>query len=179
MDYLFESDRHMVGFQHGDTYGKLYNKAECFYDAVTGFIMSGSASQSILNLYMQVLSVVTLQRKESNKFYMYTLQKLGDATVEHGNLKPFYGMVVYQRMTDNELAETKKAYDYDANIDFTDLLFSRAFEQLDTIFGITFRKKQKRNAGCDFDDSSSLQTIYKEKTLNFNITVGMRYTLGR
>lgn len=30
-----------------------------------------------------------------------------------------------------------------------------------------------------FDDSSSLQTIYKEKPLNFNITVGMRYTLGR
>lgn len=51
---------------------------------------------------------------------MYTMQKLGDATDEHGNLKPFYGMVVYQRMTDNELVETKKAYDYDANIDFTD-----------------------------------------------------------
>lgn len=30
-----------------------------------------------------------------------------------------------------------------------------------------------------FDDSSSLQTIYKEKPLNFNITIGMRYTLGR
>ena len=28
-------------------------------------------------------------------------------------------MVVYQRMTDNELAETKKTYDYDANIDLT------------------------------------------------------------
>ena len=41
------------------------------------------------------------------------------------------------------------------------------------------QKKQKRNAGCDFDDSSSLQTIYKEKPLNFNIIVGMRYTLGR
>ena len=35
MDYLFESDGHLIGFQHGDTYGKLYNKAECFYDAVT------------------------------------------------------------------------------------------------------------------------------------------------
>ena len=48
-----------------------------------------------------------------------TLQKMGDTTIEHDNLKPFYGMVVYQRMTNNELAETKKAYDYDANIDFT------------------------------------------------------------
>ena len=53
---------------------------------------------------------------------MYTLQKLGDTTVEHDNVKPFYGMVVYQRMTDNELAEIKKTYDYDANIDFTDHL---------------------------------------------------------
>lgn len=61
----------------------------------------------------------------------------------------------------------------------SDLFFFRAFEQLDTIFGITIQKKQKRNAGCDFDDSSSLQTIYKEKPLNFNIIVGMRYTLGR
>ena len=47
------------------------------------------------------------------------MQKLGDATDENGNLKPFYGMVVYQRMTDNELAEMKNAYDYDANFDFT------------------------------------------------------------
>ena len=68
---------------------------------------------------MQVLSVVTLQGKKANKFYMYTMQKLGDATDEHGNQKPFYGMVVYQRMTDNELEATKKAYGYDANVNYT------------------------------------------------------------
>ena len=122
VDYWFEPDGHLIGFQHGDTDGKFYNKTEWFYDAVTGFIMRGSASLSMQNRYMQVLSVVTLQRKESNKFYMYTLQKLGDTTVEHDNVIPFYGMVVYQRMTDNELAEIKKTYDYDANIDFTDHL---------------------------------------------------------
>ena len=119
VDYWFESDSHLIGFLHGDAYGKLYNKTEWFYDAVTGFIMRGSASQSMQSRYMQVLSVVTLQRKESNKFYMYTLQTLGYTTVEHDNIKPFYGIVVYQRMTDNELEEIKKAYDYDANIDFT------------------------------------------------------------
>ena len=112
VDYWFEPDGHLIEFQHGDTDGKFYNKTKWFYDTVTGFIMRGSASLSIQNRYMQVLSVVTLQRKESNKFYMYTLQKLGDTTVEHDNLIPFYGMVVYQRMTDNELAEIKKAYDY-------------------------------------------------------------------
>ena len=118
VDYWFKPDGHLIGFQHGDTDGKFYNKTEWFYDTVTGFIMRGSASQSMQNRYMQVLSVVILQRKESNRFYMYTLQKLGDTTVEHDNVKPFYGMVVYQRMTDNELAEIKKTYDYDANIDF-------------------------------------------------------------
>lgn len=50
---------------------------------------------------------------------MHTLQKLGDATDENGNLKPFYGMVIYQRMTDNELEATKKAYGYDANVNYT------------------------------------------------------------
>lgn len=30
-----------------------------------------------------------------------------------------------------------------------------------------------------FDDRSSLQTIYKEKPLNFNINVGVRYTIGK
>ena len=120
MDYWFESDSHLIGFHHGDTDGKSYNKTEWFYDAVSGFIIRGSASQSMQSRYMQVLSVVTLQGKKANKFYMYTMQKLGDATDEHGNQKPFYGMVVYQRMTDNELEATKKAYGYDANIDFTD-----------------------------------------------------------
>ena len=119
VDYWFESDSRLVGFHHSDTPGKFYNKTTWRYDATKGFIMRGSASQSLQNRYMQVLSVVTLQGKKSNKFYMYTLQKLGDTTVEHDNVKPFYGMVVYQRMTDNELAEMKNAYDYDANFDFT------------------------------------------------------------
>ena len=117
MDYWFESDGHLIGFHHGNTDGKFYNKTEWFYDAVSGFIMRGSASQSMQSRYMQVL---LLTKTESNYLQMHTMQKLGDATDENGNLKPFYGMVVYQRMTDNELEATKKAYGYDANIDFTD-----------------------------------------------------------
>ena len=116
VDYWFEPNGHLIGFHHGDTDGKFYNKTEWFYDAVSGFIMRGSASQSMQSRYMQVL---LLTKTESNYLQMHTMQKLGDATDENGNLKPFYGMVIYQRMTDNELAETKKAYDYDANIDFT------------------------------------------------------------
>ena len=30
-----------------------------------------------------------------------------------------------------------------------------------------------------FDDHSSLQTIYKEKPLNFNLNVGIRYTIDK
>lgn len=160
MDYWFESDGHLIGFQHGDTYGKLYNKTEWFYDAVTGFIMRGSASQSIQNRYMQVLSVVTLQRKESNKFYMYTLQKLGDSTIEHDNLKPFYGMVVYQRMTDNELAETKKAYDYDANIDFTDAVPNDC----------KFRVSASYNNPDDFEENTNGSVIVAFGNVKFSLT---------
>ena len=160
MDYWFESDGHLIGFQHGDTYGKLYNKTEWFYDAVTGFIMRSSASQSIQNRYMQVLSVVTLQRKESNKFYMYTLQKLGDATIEHDNLKPFYGMVVYQRMTDNELAETKKAYDYDANIDFTDAVPNDC----------KFRVSASYNNPDDFEENTNGSVIVAFGNVKFSLT---------
>ncbi len=114
-DYCFESDGHLIGFQHGDIDRKFYNKTEWFYDAVTGFIMRGPASQSTQDRYMQVLRFT---KTESRYRQMYTLQKLGITSDEHGD-KPFYAMVVYQRMTDKELAETKNAYDYDANIAFT------------------------------------------------------------
>lgn len=116
VDYWFESDSRLVGFRHGDTPGKFYNKTTWRYDATKGFIMRGTESESLQNRYMQVLALTTLQGK---KFYMYTMQNIGVKSDEHGNQKPFYGMVVYQRMTDNELAKMKKAYDYDANFDFT------------------------------------------------------------
>ena len=116
VDYWFEPNGHLIGFHHGDTDGKFYNKTEWFYDAVTGFIMRGLASQSMQSRYMQVL---LLTKTESNYLQMHTMQKLGDATDENGNLKPFYGMVIYQRMTDNELEATKKAYGYDANVNYT------------------------------------------------------------
>lgn len=116
VDYWFEPNGHLIGFHHGDTDAKFYNKTEWFYDAVSGFIMRGLASQSMQSRYMQVL---LLTKTESNYLQMHTMQKLGDATDENGNLKPFYGMVIYQRMTDNELEATKKAYGYDANVNYT------------------------------------------------------------
>ena len=30
-----------------------------------------------------------------------------------------------------------------------------------------------------FDDRSTLSTIYKEKPLNFNLNLGVRYTIGK
>ena len=157
MDYWFESDGHLIGFHHGDTDGKSYNKTEWFYYAVSGFIMRGSASQGMQSRYMQVL---LLTKTESNYLQMYTMQKLGDATDENGNLKPFYGMVVYQRMTDNELAETKKAYDYDANIDFTDAVPNDC----------KFRVSASYNNPDDFEENTNGSVIIAFGNVKFSLT---------
>ena len=69
--------------------------------------MRYSADLSISERYMQVLYVATLQGKE---FYLYTIQKLGYTTIKNDTTKPFYSLVIYQRMTDKELAEIKKEY---------------------------------------------------------------------
>lgn len=156
-DYWFESGGHLIGFHHGDTYGKSYNKTEWFYDAVSGFIMRGSACQGMQSRYMQVL---LLTKTESNYLQMYTMQKLGDATDENGNLKPFYGMVVYQRMTDNELAETKKAYDYDANIDFTDAVPNDC----------KFRVSASYNNPDDFEENTNGSVIVAFGNVKFSLT---------
>ena len=157
MDYWFESGGHLIGFHHGDTDGKSYNKTEWFYYAVSGFIMRGSASQSMQSRYMQVL---LLTKTESNYLQMYTMQKLGDATDENGILKPFYGMVVYQRMTDNELAETKKAYDYDANIDFTDAVPNDC----------KFRVSASYNNPDDFEENTNGSVIVAFGNVKFSLT---------
>lgn len=157
MDYWFESGGHLIGFHHGDTDGKSYNKTEWFYYAVSGFIMRGSASQGMQSRYMQVL---LLTKTESNYLQMYTMQKLGDATDENGILKPFYGMVVYQRMTDNELAETKKAYDYDANIDFTDAVPNDC----------KFRVSASYNNPDDFEENTNGSVIVAFGNVKFSLT---------
>lgn len=157
MDYWFESGGHLIGFHHGDTDGKSYNKTEWFYYAVSGFIMRGSASQGMQSRYMQVL---LLTKTESNYLQMYTMQKLGDATDENGNLKPFYGMVVYQRMTDNELAETKKTYDYDANIDFTNAVPNDC----------KFRVSASYNNPDDFEENTNGSVIVAFGNVKFSLT---------
>lgn len=157
VDYWFEPDGHLIGFHHGDTDGKSYNKTEWFYYAVSGFIMRGSASQGMQSRYMQVL---LLTKTESNYLQMYTMQKLGDTTDENGNLKPFYGMVVYQRMTDNELAETKKAYDYDANIDFTDAVPNDC----------KFRVSASYNNPDDFEENTNGSVIVAFGNVKFSLT---------
>ena len=45
----------------------------------------------------------------------------------------------------------------------------------------SIRTKQPVMTGVSYhlDDHSSLQTIYKEKPLNFNLNVGVRYTIGK
>lgn len=106
-DYWFKADNNLIGFQHSDVSGKNYINTEWSYDDSKGYIMRYSADLSISERYMQVLYVATLQGKE---FYLYTIQKLGNTTIKNDITKPFYGLVIYQRMTDKELAEIKKEY---------------------------------------------------------------------
>ncbi len=102
VDYWFEPDGHLVGFRHGDAVDKPCVRTEWYYDAARGFIMRGSASQGIQGRYMQVLAVATHRGK---KFYLYTMQQLPVQPDGQDGQRPSYAMVVYQRMTDRELAE--------------------------------------------------------------------------
>lgn len=114
VDYWFSSGSRIVSFSHGDATGKTYHATTWSYDAARGFIMHGKASQDTPSRYMQVLR---FSRTEEIYHQMFTLQQLGFRSDGQGNLKPIFCMVAYLRMTDKELANTKKEYNYDANID--------------------------------------------------------------
>ena len=114
-DYWFKSDSRLVGFIHSNTPGNNYNTTDWSYDATRGFILRGKANESIQNRYMQVLQ---FKRIENIK-QMYTMQQLGVGSDEKGNTKPIYGLVIYRRITDGELSQMQKSFNYDANSDYT------------------------------------------------------------
>lgn len=115
-DYWFKSDSRLVGFAYSDAPGRNYDTTDWSYDATRGFILCGKANESIQNRYMQVLR---FDKTELIYRQMYTMQQLGFRSDGNGNTKPFYGLVIYQRMTDSELAQMQKSFNYDANSDYT------------------------------------------------------------
>ncbi len=115
-DYWFKSDSRLVGFAYSDAPGRNYDTTDWSYDATRGFILCGKANESIQNRYMQVLR---FDKTELIYRQMYTMQQLGFRSDGNGNTKPFYGLVIYQRMTDSELSQTQKIFNYDANSEYT------------------------------------------------------------
>ena len=116
--YWFESSSKLTSYFYMDAL-----PADCFsnltwnYDAQKGFIMRHSpndATSDMTRQYMQVLKI----DEAHGKTLMYTMQKLGYYTDSKGT-KSIFGMVIYQRMTDKELDDTKRQYTHDADKDRT------------------------------------------------------------
>ena len=114
--YWFESSTKLTAYFYMDAL-----PAGCFsnliwnYDAQNGFIMRRSpndATSDMTSQYMQVLKI----GETHGKTLMYTMQKLGYSTDSKGT-KSIFGMVIYQRMTDKELDDTKRQYPHDADKD--------------------------------------------------------------
>ncbi len=111
-DYWFKPDGKLVCLHHGDTPGNYYYSTSWEYDGGRGFLLRYDADESIESRYMQVLQ---LSEQAGKPTLMYTLQKLASTVSPSGDTRDIYGMVIYQRMTDDELAKALKRYSYDAN----------------------------------------------------------------
>lgn len=157
IDYWFKSAERLVGFSCGDTPGKYYNTTSWSFDAEKSYILRGSSKQSLAERYMQVLIITANDSKDAK---MYTMQKIGDATSPDGSTKVVYGMVIYQRMTESELAQTQKIYDYDADR-----------ESSDAIPNSCKFKVEARYWNPDvFDENTSGQAVIAFGKLRFSLT---------
>ena len=110
-DYWFESASKLTSYFFSDAQpdGNCFHNLTWQYDANKGFIMRKipGTSTNMPSAYMQVLKI----HKGDDKTLMYTMQKLGSDS----DGKNKFGMVVYQRMTDKELSETKNSHTNDIN----------------------------------------------------------------
>ena len=114
-DYWFKSANRLVEFSQGDAPGKSYYTTDWSYDATRGFILHGKTDKSIQNRYMQVLRFNRIEHITQ----MYTMEQLGVRSDGNGNTKPFYGLVMYRRLSDGELSQMQKSFNYDANSEYT------------------------------------------------------------
>lgn len=114
--YWFESSTKLTVYFYMDALpADCFSKLTWSYDAQKGFIMRCSpndATSDMTSQYMQVLKI----GETHGKTLMYTMQKLYYSTDSKGT-KSIFGMVIYQRMTDKELDDTKRQYTYDADKD--------------------------------------------------------------
>ena len=156
-DYWFKSAERLVGFSHGDPPGKHYNTMPGSFDAEKGYILRGSSTQNLADRYMQVLLITA---NDSEDVKMYAMQKIGDATSSDGFTKVVYGMVIYQRMTDSELAQTQKTYGYDADRESSDAIPNSCKFKVEACYWNP----------DEFDENTSGQVIVAFGKLRFTLT---------
>lgn len=108
--YWFESSKQMVRYYYVDALpADGFSRVSWSYDATKGFFLFGDGKSPIEDRYEQILKL-----DESNgKTLMYTMSKYGVKSDGKGGYEPFYAMVVYRRMTDDELKKTQETYTYD------------------------------------------------------------------
>lgn len=63
--------------------------------------------------YKQILKLV----ESDGKTLMYTIQKIATISDGDNGYKPVYAMIVYKRLTDDELKKMQESYNYDLNAD--------------------------------------------------------------
>ena len=114
--YWFESSSQLTAYYDSDALPDLaYSRRAWSYDAGRGFAMQTYRDADLRkdeDRYMQIISVIDYK----GNTYMYTVQKIYAGTTAEGG-KAVFAMVVYQRMTDYELAKMKNDYKYDADAD--------------------------------------------------------------
>lgn len=108
--YWFESSRQVIQYFYYDAMPAFcFHRGSWSYDADNGFILLGDNESTTASEYMQILKL----DKSNGKVLMYTMERRGVTL----NGKSIYTMVVYRRMTDEELENTKKSYTYDLDSD--------------------------------------------------------------
>lgn len=112
--YWFESSQQLVQYFYMDA-----KPAFCFrnvswsYNATKGFILCGNDKSATVDQYKQILKLV----ESDGRTLMYTIQKIATISDGDNGYKPVYAMIVYKRLTDDELKKMQESYNYDLNAD--------------------------------------------------------------
>jgi hypothetical protein len=84
-----------------------FQRTSWSYDEAKGFILFGDSNSKLADRYEQILEI----QESGDNTLMYTMSKSGI----HVDGSVIYAMIVYKRMTDEELKKTQQNYTYDLN----------------------------------------------------------------
>lgn len=110
----FVSDTKAVRlYSISDPYSVRYRTIRYTYDTSRGFLLldTGNSALADADRYMQIVHFYD----HGDKQYLYSVQRIGYQSTPGDKLEPIYAMVVYRRMTDEELQKAKENAKYDAD----------------------------------------------------------------